>query len=146
MNISTSNEDLTLLTTESFTLCFRFYLRILGTITFQKRGNVIHIPGILQLWAAYPNRSEIMMIRNIISKTLKNFSSCPSIFFFGPSSYILKHPDLGFRPFAPNMWNHMCVSFNTATDMIRLILVVIASLEHASLITYPRTFSEWQVP
>ena len=61
VNMSTSNEDLTLLTTESFTLCFRFYLRILGTITFQKRGNVIHIPGILQLWAAYPNRSGIMI-------------------------------------------------------------------------------------
>ena len=67
VNISTLNDDLNLLTTESFTLCFRFYLRILGTITFQKRGNVIHIPGILQLWAAYPNRSESMMIRNVIT-------------------------------------------------------------------------------
>ena len=51
-----------MLTTESFTLCFRFYLRVLGTISSQKRGNVILIPGLLRLWATYPNRTVISKI------------------------------------------------------------------------------------
>ena len=62
VNISAPNDGSTLLTTESFTLCFRFYLRVLGTISSQKRGNVILIPGLLRLWATYPNRTVISKI------------------------------------------------------------------------------------
>ena len=77
VNISKSDDDLALHKTESFTMCFRFYLRVLGTIEFQKRGNVIHIPGLLQLWATYPNRTVIRTIFSFPRNNIAFFNNTP---------------------------------------------------------------------
>ena len=60
VNRTSKNYDQTLATTESFSLCFRFYLRVLGTIHFMKRGTVIQIPGLLSLEVRYPLRSVLI--------------------------------------------------------------------------------------
>ena len=66
-NISVHNDDPILNRTESFTFCLRFYLEVLGTISEQRRGNVIQIgnPRFIRLWAVYPNREvqNITIIR-----------------------------------------------------------------------------------
>ena len=68
-NISVHNDDPILNRTESFTFCLRFYLEVLGTISEQRRGNVIQIgnPRFIRLWAVYPNREvqNITIIRVI---------------------------------------------------------------------------------
>ena len=83
------------------------------------------------------SNSQEWQARNYFQQQIKAFNSCVyhwylilikyfppySNLFVGPTGYILKHPDHGFRPFAPHKWNHFCLSFNTKTDMIRVILV-----------------------
>ena len=62
INMNASSTDTqTLVTTESFTLCIRFYLRVLGTIEFMKRGTVIEIPGLLHLECRSPHRSVVII-------------------------------------------------------------------------------------
>ena len=137
MNVNVSSGDPIHIATESFTICLRFHLEILGSAGVPERGTVMHIPGLLHLMASYPNRE----VRHILSSKLKsnsksqvislssnlNYQTMPvlkcSVLTFGPTSFILKHPDDGFRPFAPHKWNNLCLSFNTRTDLIRVILV-----------------------
>ena len=82
MNVSVSSGYPIPIMLESFTLCLRFYLEILGSAGVPERGTVIHIPGLLHLMASYPNRE----VRHILSK-LKSNSKSQAISL---SSYIIQ--------------------------------------------------------
>ena len=78
MNAS-STDNQTLVTTESFTLCIRFYLRVLGTIEFMKRGTVIEIPGLLHLECRYPHRSVVIICSILLEMFNPHAAVCSSL-------------------------------------------------------------------
>ena len=54
LNISVPRDDP--ISRDSFTLCLRFYLEILGITSDSRRGYIVQIPGLLKLRASFPNR------------------------------------------------------------------------------------------